>query len=395
MIYLDHNATTPLDPRVRAAMQPWLSELHGNPSSPHAAGRQARQAVEAAREQVAALIGGQASEILFTASGTEANNTVIYGTTRRCGFRGHLVTTLLEHPSVRQAAQWATQQQPTSQQSEQSARLGVRVTELTPGSNGCVSPETVEAALEADTRLVCSMHANNELGTVQPVAGIAEGCRRHGVPVLCDAVQAIGKIRVDVGELGVDYLTLAGHKFHGPSGVAALWIRRGAELEPLLRGGAQEGGRRASTENVPAIVGLGEAAALARAELDDRAAHLRTLRDQFEAGLGAIPESVVHCTASERLPHTSHVAFSGVSGYELMLRLDAAGIAVSTGSACHAGEPQASAAVVATGVSAREALASLRVSFGMTNTPEDVTALLAALSRAVEPLRASRAALAV
>ena len=373
-VYFDHNATTPLDPRAREAMLPWLGELHGNPSSAHRVGRRALRAVEEAREKVAALLAGRAAEIVFTSSGTEANNTVIETAARRAGFRGHLVTSILEHPSVRVAA----------------ARMrdrGMTVTEVSPGADGRIEPREIGRALREDTRLVCLMLANNELGTLQPVAETAAVCHRQGIPVLCDAVQAVGKIPVRAGDLGVDYLTLGGHKFHGPSGVAALWIRPGAALEPLLVGAPQEARRRAGTENVPAIVGLGEAAALAAAELETRHAHLLELRNRLETALAAIPGTVIHCAGSERLPHTCHVAFPGLSGHELMLRLDRDGYAVSTGSACQAGRPQPSAALVAMGVAESETLASLRISFGMTNTAGEVTGFVAALAPAVEALR--------
>ncbi len=373
-VYFDHNATTPLDPRVRDAMLPWLSGLHGNPSSAHAGGRRARAAVETAREQVAALLGGRPEEVVFTSSGSEANNTVIFAAGKRSRYRGHLVTSVLEHPSVRAAA--------ARMQEE-----GMTLTELSPRADGRVAVDDVRAALTDDTRLVCLMVANNELGTIQPVREVAAACRERGVPVLCDAVQGIGKIPVSVGELGVDYLSLGGHKFHAPLGVAALWVRSGADLEPLLVGAPQESARRAGTENVPAIVGLGEAAALAAAELDERHAHLLALRERLESGLATIPDAAVHCAGSPRLPHTSHVAFAGVSGHQLMLELDRSGFAVSTGSACHSGRPQPSPAVTAMGVSADEALASLRISFGMTTTPEEIDAFLPALTSAVAELR--------
>ncbi len=385
LIYFDNNATTPLDPRVRDAMLPWLSGLHGNPSSAHAGGRRARAAVETAREAVAKLLGGRPDEVVFTCSGSEANNTVIFAAGKRRGKRrgggqserrgGHLVTSVLEHPSVRMAA-------------ARMAEQGMAVSELAPQADGRISVDDVRGALRHDTRLVCLMLANNELGTIQPVRQVAAVCREQGVPVLCDAVQGIAKMPVDVGELGVDYLTLGSHKFHAPSGVAALWVRAGAELEPLLVGAPQESSRRAGTENVPSIVGLGEAATLAAAELAARHAHLLALRKQLEDGLAKIPDTVVHCTGTRRLPHTSHVAFLGVSGHQLMLRLDRDGFAVSTGSACHSGKPLPSAAVVAMGVAADEALASLRISFGMTNTAREVRAFLAALATAVGELRA-------
>ncbi len=288
------------------------------------------------------------------------------------------MTSVLEHPSVRVAAAHL-------------AERGMAVTELAPRADGRVAAADVRAALREDTRLVCLMLANNELGTIQPVAEVAAVCGERNVPVLCDAVQAISKLEVDVRELGVDYLTLGGHKFHAPSGVAALWVKGGAELEPLLVGGSQESSRRAGTENVPAIVGLGAAAELAAGEVAARHARLSALRERLESGLAAIPDAVVHCAESERLPHTSHVAFLGVSGHELMQRLDRAGFAVSTGSACHVGRPRPSAALVAMGVSESEALASLRISFGMTNTAGEVDAFLTALAAGLEALRGRRA----
>ncbi len=380
-VYFDHNATTPLDPRVRDAMLPWLGELHGNPSSAHFCGRRAHRAVEEAREAVAALLGARASEIVFTSSGTEANNTVMFAAARRSGSSGHLVTSVLEHPSVRVTA-------------ERLAGSGMAVTELSPGADGRIAVDAVRGALRPDTRLVCLMLANNELGTLQPVAEVAAVCRQRGVPVLTDAVQAIGKIDVDAGALGVDYLTLGGHKFNAPAGIGALRVRSGAGLEPLLSGAGQESGRRAGTENVPAIVGLGAAAALARAELAARCAHLAALRERFERALAAIPGTVIHCAGSERLPHTSHVAFEGLSGHRLMRRLDRAGYAVSTGSACHSGRPQPSPTLLAMGVSESEALGSLRISFGITNTADEVDRFLAELAPQVEALR-SPAAVAV
>ncbi len=381
--YFDHNATTPLDPRVRDAMLPWLGGGHGNPSAPHRPGRSARQAIEAAREQVAALLGGAASEVVFTSSGTEALNSVIYSAAglydpARGGSRGHLVASTFEHPAVRQAA-------------ARVAALGMEVTELVPDADGIIAAAAVERALRPDTRLVCLMLANNELGTLQPVAEVAALCRARGVPVLCDAVQAIGKIPVSVAELGVDYLTLGGHKFHAPMGIAALWIRDGAKIEPLLVGAPHESGLRSSTENLPAIVGLGRAAELARLEVEKRRQKLRALRDAFERGLDRIPGAVVHCRDSPRLPNTSYVGFDRVSGYELMLRLDRAGYAVSTGSACSSGRPQPSSVLLSMGVPEAEALGSLRVSCGVTNTAAEVDGLLAALESEVAVLQAAPA----
>ncbi len=366
-VYLDHNATTPLHPRAREAMLPWLGERHGNPSSIHGFGQAARNAVEEAREKVAALVGGRPPEVVFTASGTEANNAVLAHAAQRG--RGHLVISAIEHPSIREGA----------------ARLekeGFEVTRVSPGGDGIVPAAAVLAALRPETRLVALMLANNELGTLQPVAEVAAGCRERGAPVLCDAVQAVGKVPVDAPALGADYLVLGAHKFNGPLGAAAVWVRKGVELTPLLVGGSQERRRRAGTENVPALVGLGEAAAAAKEEMASRTAMLSGLRDRFEAELARrMPGVIFHCQASPRLPNTSHVAFPGVEGEALLIRLDLAGFAVSTGSACSSGTVEPSKTLLAAGVPAAEALSSLRVSFGITNTPDEVDAFLDALER--------------
>lgn len=376
MIYLDHNATTPLHPRAREAMLPWLGGgSHGNPSSVHRFGQAAREAVEGAREQVAALLGVRPLEVIFTASGTEANNAVIFHTVRKAGRRGHLVISAIEHPSVREAAARAAEE-------------GMEVTRVSPREDGVVHVEEILAALRPDTRLVALMLANNELGTLQPVAEVAAICHEREIPMLCDAVQAVGKIPVDASALGADYLVLGAHKFHGPLGAAALWVRKGAEISGHLVGGSQERRRRASTENVPAIVGLGAAAAAAREEMAHRTAHLAALRDRFEAALpGMVPGAIVHCQRSPRLLNTSNVAFTGVEGESLLIRLDLAGFAVSTGAACSSGSVEPSKTLLAAGISREEALSSLRVSFGIGNTTEEVDAFLAALAREVAELR--------
>jgi cysteine desulfurase len=371
-VYLDHNATTPLHPRAREAMLPWLGERHGNPSSIHAFGQAARDAVEEARERVAALIDARPPEVVFTASGTEANNAVVFHALKN---GGHLVISAIEHPSIREAA-------------IRLEKEGVEVTRVSPGVDGIVPAAEVVRALRPDTRLVCLMLANNELGTLQPVAEVAAACRQQGVPVLTDAVQAVGKIPVDVHALGVDYLVLGAHKFNGPLGAAALWVRKGVEVTGYLVGGSQERRRRAGTENVPAIVGLGAAAAAAREEMPRRVERLSALRDRFEASLAArVPGAIFHCRTSPRLPNTSHVAFPGAEGESLLIRLDLAGYAVSTGAACSSGTVEPSKTLLAAGISREEALSSLRVSFGITNTPEDVDSFLDALAREVAELR--------
>lgn len=380
-LYFDHNATCPLDARVREAMLPWMGERWGNPSSIHRFGQAAQAAVEEGRERIARLIGADPLEIVLCGSGTEANNAVVWSAVRPAvsGPRpGHLVVSALEHPSVRAAAAHL-------------AARGWEVTEVSPEQDGVVAPPAIVAALRPESALVALQLANNEVGTIQPVAEVAARCRERGVPVLCDAVQAAGKIRVDFATLGVDYLVIAGHKFHGPLGAAALAIRGGAPFAPLLLGGAQERRRRASTINVPAVVGLGAAADLARRELPERTARLAALRDRFESGLAAIARHVVHGTSAPRLPNTTHVAFEGLEGQTLMIRLDLAGFAVSTGSACAAGVVEPSRALLAMGVSAAESIASLRVSVGLGNSADEVDALLAALTREVDALRRARA----
>ncbi|HEV7667983.1 MAG TPA: cysteine desulfurase family protein [Thermoanaerobaculia bacterium] len=383
-VYLDHNATTPLDPRVREAMLPWLGERHGNPSSLHAFGQAAKNAVEEAREKVAALLGARPPEIVFCASGTEANNAVLFDLAFAAGSRatpGRIVTSGFEHPSVREAAN----------------RLGERgfeIDRIAP-RGGTVDADEMIAALEArpnrpPASLVALMLANNELGTIQPVGQVAYAARALGVPVLCDAVQAVGKMPVSVVDLDVDALVLGGHKFHGPLGAAALWLRKSFDLHGYLVGGSQERRRRASTENVPAIVGLGAAAEIAARELPERHRHLAALRDRIERGLseGAeIPEARIHCADRLRLPNTTHIAFSGVEGEALLIRLDLAGFAVSTGSACSSGTVEPSKGMLAAGFSSEEALSSLRVSVGITNTEAEIDAFLGALAREVAALR--------
>ena len=373
-VYLDHNATTPLDPRVAEAMLPWLGGRHGNPSSVHSFGRAARAAVEQAREQVAELIGAAVPEVAFMASGTEANNAVLMSAFAD-GAGGHLVITELEHPSIQRAA-------------DRLENSGVEVTRLRPGPDGVVDAAAVADALRPDTRLACLMLANNELGTLQPVAGAAAACRARGVPLLCDAVQAAGKHPVDVTSLGADYLVVAAHKFSGPVGAAALWVREDAAFEPLILGGGQERQRRAGTENVAALVGFGVCADGASRELDERIRRLSRLRDRLEEGLAGIPDARLHCASSPRLPHTTHVAFPGLVGEELVVRLDLAGFAVSTGAACASGVVEPSRTLLAMGVSPEEAIASIRISLGRSNDEAEIDRFLPVLAREVEALRA-------
>ncbi len=366
--YFDNNATTPVDSRVAEVMVPWLTQRHGNASSLHRVGRLARHAVDSARVSVARTIGAQPLDVLFTASGTEANNAVIFEVARCCGHGGELIVSAIEHPSILRAA-------------ERCEQHGMKVHRVRPAANGVVDAGDMISHLNESTRLVCLMLANNELGTIQPVAEVAAACRERGIPTLCDAVQGVGKLDVDVEALGVDFLSLGGHKFHGPLGAAALWVRPGSRFEGWMIGGSQERLLRASTVNVAAVVGLGKACDLVRQELPERRRFLQSLLDRFESGLAAIPGAVLHCADAPRLPHTSNVAFPGLSAQELMLRLDAAGFAVSTGSACGSGKSRPSGTVLALGVSDEEAAGSIRVSFGTENTLEEVDRFLEVLAR--------------
>jgi cysteine desulfurase len=370
--YFDNNATTPLDSRVRERMLPWLGERHGNPSSVHWFGRAAREAVEAARQEVSLLIGASPDRLVFTSSGTEANNAVLFGCCSRES-KGHLVVSALEHPSVLVAAR-------------RLEAWGWEVTRVPADSEGRVAASAVDVALRDDTALACLMLANNELGTIQPVREAAALCREAGVPVLCDAVQAAGKMAVDVDGLGVDFLTIGAHKFHGPLGAAALWSRAGSDIEPYLLGGGQERRRRAGTENVAAIVGFGAAAELARQELDERIRHMSALRDRFEDLASRLAEVRIHGRGAERLPNTSNLAFLGLSAESLMIRLDLRGVAVSAGSACSSGKVEPSVSLAAIGVDADEAASSMRVSFGMTNSMAEVEEFMEILAEEIGAL---------
>lgn len=372
-VYLDHNATTPVDSRVVEAMTPWFRRA-GNASSLHAFGRRSREAVEAARERVAGLLRVSPPEVVFTASGTEANNAVM-ATVARLHASGHVVVSAFEHPSILAAA-------------SRLEEAGFEVSRVRPEPDGRLAPEAVEEALRDDTRLVCLMLANNEVGTVQPVAEVARRARERGAAVLCDAVQAVGKLAFTAPELEVDYLTIGAHKFYGPLGAAALWIRRGAPFEALLVGGSHERHRRAGTLNVPALVGLGAAAALVEAEGAEWASRQAAARDRFERGLAAIDDVVIHCAGTPRLPNTSSVAFRGVDAEALMVRLDLAGYAVSTGSACSSGVVEVSETMKALGVGLEEAGSTLRVSFGKDSAVDLVEPLLESLAAEVAALRA-------
>lgn len=364
-IYLDHNATTPLLPEVVEAMLPYLRDHFGNPSSGHALGRRAREAVEAARARVAALLGAAPDEIVFTSGGTEANNLAIRGATAARPDRRHLVTSLIEHPA-------------TAEPCRALEAEGWTVAWLPIDASGRVRPDDLETALRDDTALMTVMHANNETGVLQPIAEIARRARARGALVHTDAAQSVGKVPVRVDDLGVDLLSLAGHKLYAPKGVGALYVRRGVAIEPVLRGAAHERGLRPGTENVASIVGLGVACDVARATLGEEMTRLRALRDRLWRRLReAIPGVALNGHPDARLPNTLSVRFPGVRGSQLLAR--APQIAASTGSACHDGGESASPAITALGIDPAAALGTVRLSLGRPTTERDVELAAAAL----------------
>jgi cysteine desulfurase len=376
MVYLDHNATTPPDPAVVEAVIACMQANWGNPSSLHAAGQAARTLLERARNQVAALIGARPEEIVFSSGGTEANNQVLLsGLLHAPTRRRHLIVSAIEHQAVLEPARALEAN-------------GWEVTRIPVDRHGVVVPAAVAAALTPDTALVSVMLANNETGVLQPVAEIAHRAHAQGVPVHTDAVQAVGRIPVNVRELDVDYLTLAAHKFHGPKGAGALFVRSGAKLAPYLLGGQQEKGRRAGTENLPANVGLGVASELAAARLPADRTRIATLRLQLERELRqACPDLIINGETALRLPNTLSVSFPGVEAVALVMNLDLLGICASTGSACTASHREPPYVLVAMGLSPELALGTLRLSLGRGNTDDDIAQIVRILPGLVRRLR--------
>jgi cysteine desulfurase len=376
-IYLDHNATTPPAPEVADRMTAALREAWGNASSVHHFGQQAKAALDDARASVATLVGADPSEVVFTAGGTESDNLAIRGAAEALEATGrrHLVTTALEHEAVLNTMKAL-------------ARRGWRVTILPADGSGIVSVDRAREAITADTALVSVMHANNEIGTIQPVAEIARAAHEHGALVHTDAVQTCGKIPVDVNALGVDLLSLAGHKFYGPKGTGALWIRRGVRLLPYLTGGRQERNRRAGTENVPALVGLGVAASLARQKMAHEGVRLAALRDRLEAGLlAAVPGAARNGASDPRVPNTTNISFERVESESVLIGLDLAGIAVSSGSACSSGTLEPSHVLKAMGLPHLRTLGSIRFSLGTSNTEAEIDRVIEVLPPLIEKLR--------
>jgi len=381
--YLDYNSTTPVDREVLEAMLPYLAENFGNASSIHSPGQQARGAVDRARDSVAALLGAKPAEIVFTSGGTEADNLALFGVAAASTkTRKHIVTTAIEHHAVLNSCQ-------------ELERQGIDVTYLPVGSNGVVDPQDIHRALRPETILISVMHANNELGTIQPVEEIGHIAAEADVYFHCDAVQAAGKLPLDVNRLGADLLSISAHKIYGPKGAGALYVRSGTPLTPQFHGGHHERDRRPGTENVPGIVGLGKAAELARIRLAGNNAassseleRIAALRDRLEERLlDEIPSVSVNGDAGRRVGNTSNLTFAGAGGESLVIALDLQGIACATGAACSSGAVEPSHVLLAIGLSADDARSSLRFSLGRNTTPEEIDYAIRVIPGVVERLR--------
>ena len=363
--YFDHNATTPVSPEVLEAIVPVMTEVYGNASSIHHFGQTARGRLDSARRQVAAMLGATAEEIVFTSGGTESDNLAVLGV------GGHIVTTTIEHPAVLGAAARAES-----------------VTHVEVDRRGVVDPVEIRRALRPETRLISVMHANNELGTVQPLAEIAEIAREAGIAFHSDGVQAAGRIPVNVKDLGVTLYSVSGHKFGAPKGVGALFVKKGTKLNAMLHGGHHERDRRAGTENVPGAVGLGRAAEWFMREGAAEAARMEQLRDRLEvAVLERIPDVLVNGAGAARVPNTSNLRFEGIDSEPLLIALDLRGFAVSSGSACSSGASEPSHVLAAIGLTKEQARSSLRVSLGRSNDAAQVDALVGAMCECVAHLR--------
>jgi len=376
-VYFDYNATTPLAPDVTEAVVRATRDVFGNASSVHHFGQQAKAAMDDARSAVAALVNGDPSEIVFTSGGTESDNFAIRGAADALEPTGrrHLIASAVEHEAVLNTLRSL-------------ARKGWRTTLLPVDHTGIVSADRLREAITADTAVVSVMQANNEIGTIQPIAELAAIAHEHGALMHTDAVQSAGKIPVDVRALGVDLLSLSAHKFNGPKGAGVLWIKRGTRMQPIVTGGKHERNRRAGTENVPAIAGLGVAAHLAAGKLSSEGARIAALRDRLEAGiLSGVAGTAVNGAVDARVPNTTNISFERVEAESLLIALDLEGIAVSTGSACSSGTLEPSHVLRAMGLPTHRTQSSLRFSLGMFSTPEEVDRVVEVLPRLVAKLR--------
>lgn len=376
MIYLDHNATTPLAAQAMDAMSTYLCERWGNPSSPHRFGKEAKLAVEMARERIARCVGCDPCELVFTSGGTESDNLALRGAARALRNRGkHIVTSAVEHHAVLNTCRALEED-------------GYRVTCLPVNSDGIVEPEWVAKSLTAETILVSIMHANNETGVIQPLKEIAGIAKKRDVLFHTDAVQTVGKIPIQLDETGANLVSFSGHKIYGPKGIGVLYVKKGTPLAPILTGGSHERGLRAGTENVAAIVGLSEAVVLACGSLESEAKRIEVLRDDLERRIIATVAGVrVNGGVSQRVPNTSNLSFQSVDGEAIVLGLDLLGICVSTGSACSTGAPEPSHVLLAMGLSAREAQGSIRLSLGKDTTVQDIDFVARSISDVLTRLR--------
>jgi cysteine desulfurase len=375
-VYLDYNATTPVNPQVLDAMLPYLADAFGNASSIHSLGQRARGALDRARESIAWLLRATPSEIVFTSGGTEADNLAIFGVVgATANARKHVITTAIEHHAVLNACQALE-------------KYGVAVTYVPVGRDGIVDPDEIRCALRPETMLISVMHANNELGTVQPIEEIGRIAREADVYFHCDAVQSAGKLPLDVNRMGADLLSISAHKIYGPKGVGALYVRTGTPLEPQFHGGHHERDRRPGTENVPGVVGLGKASELAREKLAMDASHMEALRNRLEDSLLAlIPSARVNGGRTRRIANTTNLTFASAGGEALVIALDLQGIACSTGAACSSGVVEPSHVLLAIGLSPDEARSSVRFSLGSPTTEEDIEQAIAVMPAVVERLR--------
>ena len=375
--YFDYAATTPTDPLVVEAMKPYFSETYGNPSSIHSFGRQARSAMEDARSSIAQFVGAKPEEIIFTSGGTESNNFALHGVVYANEKKGnHIITSAIEHHAIIEPAQFLE-------------KHGCSVTYIGVDANGTVSPAAIEKAITDKTVLISVMHANNEIGTIQPIKEIAAVAQKRGVYFHTDAVQTVGHIPVNVNKLGIDLLSLSAHKFYGPKGIGALYVRKGTRIAPFLRGGGQEKHRRASTENVPGIIGMAQALELCSQKMDAEAAQQTQLRDRLIAGLQKkIPTVYLNGHPTQRLPNNVNFSIGFVEGESMLLNLDMLGIAASTGSACTSGDLEPSHVLLAIGRPHELCHGSIRFTLGRFTQPQEIDYLLEQFPQVVSKLRA-------
>ena len=378
MIYFDNDASTAVHPEIVKEMLPYFDSQYGNPSSIHQFGRKAKNAIQKARKQVAALIGAEPDEILFTSGGTESNNTILYGIPKLQGShldQNHIITSSIEHEAILQPC-------------KEFENIGIKITYLPVDEHGIVDPNDIANSINSHTVLVSIMLANNEVGTIQPIKEISEICKKYQIPLHTDAVQAVGKVPINVKELGVDALSVSSHKINGPKGIGALFIKKGLRVSPQILGGGQENGMRSGTENVASIVGFGKACEIAKERLNENISHFQTLHSSMLSRvIKEIPHVKLNGHSEKRIFNNIHLTFLGVNGEDLIIKLDEHGIAASTGSACSVHTQKASHVLKAMGFNHEQITGSLRMSFGYLNTLDEVDQAIEVLKKVVAELR--------